>query len=87
MDFVCTDVSAVDAALDWRSFDVVFLAALVGMSQEGKVDILRALAPKLRKGAVLVCRSAWGVRRVLYPVGLHFVWFTMAGRIGHVNRN
>ncbi|KAF2186685.1 Nicotianamine synthase [Zopfia rhizophila CBS 207.26] len=53
--------------LSWKDFDVVFLAALVGMDSAEKINILRPLVRRLRKGCLVVCRSAWGLRGVLYP--------------------
>ncbi|KAF9732717.1 nicotianamine synthase [Paraphaeosphaeria minitans] len=67
--FACED--ATDAAggrTRWEEFDVVFLAALVGMRSSEKVGVLRGLRARLRVGTVVVCRSARGMRRVLYPV-------------------
>ena len=89
MTFACEDVSVeggdVDADADeseserWAAFDVVFLAALVGLDARAKAAILRALAKKLRAGALIVARSAQGLRAVLYPVsvftGVVFVLF------------
>lgn len=56
--------------IDWETFDVVFLAALVGMSSADKVGILAWLKRRLRKGSLIVARSAWGLRAVLYPVSI-----------------
>lgn len=72
MTFACTDVSA-DNDLSanktkWEGFDVVFLAALVGMDTQSKLSILGSLAKKLKTGALVVARSAKGLRSVLYPV-------------------
>lgn len=53
---------------NWLSFDVVFLAALVGMNTASKLAILSSLACKLRPGTIIVARSAQGLRSVLYPV-------------------
>jgi nicotianamine synthase len=52
----------------WEEFDVVFLAALVGLDTGAKVAILAALAAKLTSGTLIVARSAQGLRAVLYPV-------------------
>lgn len=52
---------------EWADFDVIFLAALVGSNTTEKLSILRGLKG-LRSGALVVARSAWGVRGVLYPV-------------------
>jgi nicotianamine synthase len=48
----------------------VFLAALVGMDNETKMGILGSLARKLKRGTLVVARSARGLRSVLYPVRL-----------------
>lgn len=53
---------------DWASFDVLFLAALVGMDNGTKMGILASLARKMRPRALVVARSARGLRSVLYPV-------------------
>jgi nicotianamine synthase len=53
---------------DWASFQVVFLAALVGMDSDEKMSILASLRPKLNPGTLVVARSAHGLREVLYPV-------------------
>ncbi|KAF2852474.1 Nicotianamine synthase [Plenodomus tracheiphilus IPT5] len=75
MTFSCEDVNenslvgrTQEKETDWQSFDIVFLAALVGMDSYGKIAILKNLARKLRPGTVVVARSAKGLRRVLYPV-------------------
>ncbi|KAF2006293.1 Nicotianamine synthase [Amniculicola lignicola CBS 123094] len=53
---------------DWRPFDVVFFAALVGMGTEEKVRMLELLAKRLTPGTLVVVRSARGLRGMLYPV-------------------
>ena len=68
---MCTDVSCEDVSIEratWKEFDVVFLAALVGMNTKSKLAILKALAEKLKPGTLVVARSARGLRSVLYPV-------------------
>jgi nicotianamine synthase len=67
MSFSCEDVSQ-DGATDWQTYEVVFLAALVGMANSDKMRILETLAKRLRKGTLVVARSARGLRSVLYPV-------------------
>ncbi|PZF83074.1 nicotianamine synthase family protein [Jiangella anatolica] len=52
---------------DLSGYDVVVLAALVGETPEAKVRILRRLAETMRPGAVLLARSARGLRTLLYP--------------------
>jgi nicotianamine synthase len=70
MSFACEDVTTNTTATDWASFEVVFLAALVGTDTASKMGILESLARKLRPGALVVARSAQGLRSVLYPVSL-----------------
>ncbi|ORY06895.1 Nicotianamine synthase [Clohesyomyces aquaticus] len=53
---------------DWGKFDIVFLAALVGTDTRSKLEILANVARALRPGTLVVVRSAWGLRGVLYPV-------------------
>ncbi|AEO57122.1 hypothetical protein MYCTH_2302937 [Thermothelomyces thermophilus ATCC 42464] len=52
---------------DLAEFDVVYLAALVGLSRADKERIVLAVAGRMRPGALLVARSAWGLRTCLYP--------------------
>jgi hypothetical protein len=65
MEFVCSDAATVE---DLEEFDVVFLAALVGITQEEKENMALSIARRMRPGALLVARSAYGMRTVLYPV-------------------
>lgn len=65
MEFMCADASLV-AGLE--EYDVVFLAALVGVTQEEKESLTFSIARRMRPGALLVVRSAYGLRAVLYPV-------------------
>ncbi|CAN1161613.1 Nicotianamine synthase [Linum perenne] len=51
-----------------EEFDVVFLAALVGMDKEVKVKVISHLGKHMRDGAILMLRSAHGARGFLYPV-------------------
>lgn len=75
MSFACTDVSAEESEekTKWTDFDVVFLAALVGMNTSSKLAILEGLVRKLRPGTLVVARSAKGLRGVLYPVSWVYV--------------
>lgn len=71
MSFACIDVSKQDevkGATKWDEFDVVFLAALVGMNTTSKLAVLAGLVAKMRPGALVAVRSAKGLRAVLYPV-------------------
>ncbi|KAE8677756.1 KNOTTED1-like homeobox protein 6 isoform 1 [Hibiscus syriacus] len=49
-------------------YDVVFLAALVGMDKDEKVRVIDHLAKYMSPGAILMLRSAHGARAFLYPV-------------------
>ncbi|PON35450.1 Nicotianamine synthase [Trema orientale] len=64
--FKTTDI--MDVTTDLREYDVVFLAALVGMDKEEKVKVIEHLAKYMAPGALLMLRSAHGARAFLYPV-------------------
>ncbi len=49
-------------------YDAVYVASLVGNSDEDKVKILRNTARHMRKGALIVVRSSSGLSRLLWPV-------------------
>lgn len=65
--------SAASASQNLNSCDVVYLAALVGVTQLEKEQIALSIAARMRPGALLVIRSSWGLRRCLYPVS-HAKW-------------
>ncbi|KAF3454132.1 hypothetical protein FNV43_RR04579 [Rhamnella rubrinervis] len=64
--FHTTDIMNVTSAL--KDFEVVFLAALVGMNKEEKVRVIDHLAKYMAPGSLLMLRSAHGARAFLYPV-------------------
>ena len=66
MFFHTTNITNVTT--DLKDFEVVFLAALVGMSKEEKALVIGHLAKHMCPGAFLVLRSAHGSRAFLYPV-------------------
>lgn len=66
MVFHTTDIMDVTNAL--KDYDVVFLAALVGMDKMEKLKIIDHLAKYMAPGATLMLRSAHGARAFLYPV-------------------
>jgi hypothetical protein len=66
MEFLCAD--AAGSSYDLWDFHIVYLAALVGSTQEEKEDVLVKVVEKMRPGAVLVMRSAERARRLMYPV-------------------
>jgi nicotianamine synthase len=53
---------------DLDRYDLVVLAALVGLAPADKERALVHLAATMRPGALLLARSAHGLRRLLYPV-------------------
>ncbi|KAG5525442.1 hypothetical protein RHGRI_031934 [Rhododendron griersonianum] len=64
--FHTTDIKDVTGEL--KNYEVVFLAALVGMDKEEKVEVIAHLAKHMAPGAILMLRSAHGARAFLYPV-------------------
>ncbi|KAF8680743.1 hypothetical protein HU200_045587 [Digitaria exilis] len=66
MAFRTSDVALVTR--DLASYDVVFLAALVGMAADEKARVVEHLGRHMAPGAALVVRSAHGARAFLYPV-------------------
>ncbi|KAL2345615.1 hypothetical protein Fmac_006900 [Flemingia macrophylla] len=66
MVFHTTDILDVNNVL--QEYEVVYLAALVGMDKEGKNRIIDHLAKNMAPGALLMLRSAHGARAFLYPV-------------------
>ena len=65
MEFFCTK-QAGDLSL--IEYDVVFLAALAGLTQADKEDLVMSTLARMREDAVIVIRSVWGMRGLLYPV-------------------
>ncbi len=65
MEFLCAE--ATSPTKDLAEFDVVYMAALVGISQAEKEDIMLQVVGRMRPGALLVVRSSWGLRTCLYP--------------------
>ncbi|KAM4058974.1 nicotianamine synthase protein [Hirsutella rhossiliensis] len=63
-EFLCTEAGS--EAVDLRSFDVVYLAALVGSSQAEKEALVIKVVGTMRAGALIVIRSSWGLRTCLY---------------------
>jgi nicotianamine synthase len=66
MVFHTSDILDVTSAL--KEYEVVYLAALVGLDKEGKNRIVDHLAKYMAPGALLMLRSAHGARAFLYPV-------------------
>lgn len=66
MSFHTADVG--DLAGELATYDVVFLAALVGMAAEDKAKVITHLGSHMADGAALVVRSAHGARGFLYPI-------------------
>lgn len=66
MSFHTADVATLTDVLG--KYDVVFLAALVGMAAEEKARVVAHLGRHMADGAALVVRSAHGARGFLYPI-------------------
>lgn len=66
MFFHSTDIMEVTDGL--KEYDVVFLAALVGMDINDKIKVIQHLAKYMALGSILMLRSAHGARSFLYPV-------------------
>ncbi|KAL6649802.1 hypothetical protein ACP70R_014026 [Stipagrostis hirtigluma subsp. patula] len=66
MSFHTADVA--DLTDELSEYDVVFLAALVGMAAEDKAKVVAHLGKHMADGAALVVRSAHGARGFLYPI-------------------
>jgi hypothetical protein len=67
MVFHRVDVGADSGDIDLGWYDLVVLAALVGRTPAEKVRVIRHLAVDMAPGALLLARSAQGLRTVLYP--------------------
>ncbi|TVY39822.1 putative nicotianamine synthase [Lachnellula occidentalis] len=50
-----------------HTFPVVYLAALVGASQPQKETLVQSVVAQMKEGALLVIRTSWGLRSLLYP--------------------
>ncbi|RYQ89972.1 hypothetical protein Ahy_B09g096331 isoform A [Arachis hypogaea] len=66
MVFHTSDILDVSHGLN--EFNVVFLAALVGMKNEEKKKVIDHLGKYMAPGAFLMVRSAYSARAFLYPV-------------------
>lgn len=66
MVFHTSDI--LDVTNELEEYEVVYLAALVGMDKEEKNRIIDHLAKYMNAGALLMLRSAHGARAFLYPV-------------------
>jgi len=53
--------------IDLSPMDVINLAALVGETQAQKEEIIMSVARQMKTGAIMVVRSARGLRTCLYP--------------------
>uniref|UniRef100_A0A6N2KMV2 Nicotianamine synthase n=1 Tax=Salix viminalis TaxID=40686 RepID=A0A6N2KMV2_SALVM len=65
MFFHTADIMNVSSS--FKQYEVVFLAALVGMDKEEKVRVIKHLSGHMAHGALLLLRSANGARAFLYP--------------------
>ena len=65
MVFECQDAGKLTFNLE--TFDVIFLAALVGATQEEKERLLLKIVGKMNAGSLIVIRTAHSLRTLLYP--------------------
>jgi nicotianamine synthase len=61
-------LDAANSAHSLEDFDIVYLAALVGVNVTEKKMFMKSVASRMRKDALLCVRSAAGLRALLYPV-------------------
>ncbi|KAL8234515.1 hypothetical protein R6Q59_020615 [Mikania micrantha] len=66
MVFHTSDV--LDVTDELMEYDVIFMAALVGMDVDEKVKVVQHLDKYMAPGSILMLRSAHGARAFLYPV-------------------
>lgn len=66
MCFHCVDAQS--GSIGLQDFDVVYLAALVGMTTEAKRAIVVEISSRMRPGALLLIRSSHSLRSLIYPV-------------------
>jgi nicotianamine synthase len=81
MEFLCKEVGS--SYLDLSGFDVVYLAALVGLTQTEKESVLVKVVGGMSVGALVIIRSAHGLRSLLYPVQFLLTERTLSSRYGH----
>jgi SAM-dependent methyltransferase len=66
MRFAVADAGA--WTMDLAEFDVVYMAALVGLSAGDKAAKIEGIVARMRPGALLVVRSCNDLKLCLYPV-------------------
>ncbi|KAI3803919.1 hypothetical protein L1987_32084 [Smallanthus sonchifolius] len=66
MVFHTSDI--LDVTHELKEYDVVFMAALVGMDVDEKVKVVQHLEKYMAPESILMVRSAHGARAFLYPV-------------------
>ncbi|KAK4174246.1 putative nicotianamine synthase [Triangularia setosa] len=67
MEFICAEATSASTSRDLSEFDLVYMAALVGITQTDKEKIMLEVVSRMKKGTLLVVRSSWGLRSCLYP--------------------
>lgn len=81
MHFRLQDAASI---VNLSEFDVVYLAALVGCGQSDKETVVQRVVTQMREGALVVIRTSWGLRGLLYPVSVtsvpsrHLLLFAVA---------
>lgn len=61
---VCSDICAVR---DFREYDIIMLAALVGENEQQKLQIVDHLFSHMTPGQILLLRNSAGMKKILYP--------------------
>ncbi|XP_026451704.1 nicotianamine synthase 3-like [Papaver somniferum] len=62
------DTDIMDVTTGLSDYEVVFLAALVGLNKEDKRKVIDHLAKHMAPGSLLMLRGAHGARGFLYPI-------------------
>jgi nicotianamine synthase len=70
--------------VDLKHCDVVYLAALSGLTQSSKEDIVLSTLNRMKDGALLIIRSVYGMRRLLYPVSIMDGLMTASDQYRHL---
>ncbi|KHJ34090.1 putative nicotianamine synthase [Erysiphe necator] len=65
MEFLCAEAGS---AIHLSEFDVVYLAILVGNTQQEKELLLKNLVSEMRPGALLIVRGTTKLKRLMYSV-------------------
>lgn len=59
--------TSASSAPSLHPYPIVYLAALVGATQPEKELLIQKITARMNAGALLVIRTSWGLRSLLYP--------------------